>query len=273
MTDTNTDNDSIAIKTFATSFSTKDVHGNELKVAEGLIIDFSEVSDDEPLAIEKRQKALVQASKQYGMNDAPYMVFDIGYLEDLDLIVDGEKLDLPPTGEKKGKRALVKVMVPCKHIVDITNLKPKMGESVIRANPVFPSYRWFQAVNLLLSFENKTEGRVVPFPIKAENENGEEETIYHVLRTNKEEYEAYQRLLMHAVANDGVHMGFYHAAKFSYEILHRRGYSEVTEKVLGEAVTKITMMGVPVIRGVLIQNSTNEDYSEGLREHHFIYAT
>lgn len=257
------------------SLKTQNFDGDEIDLLSGIYVDFGEVDSDDVNALDLRQKSVVAAVRDLYKDESkvkPMMVFDIAPMENLELLgPDGKKLE--NKNENKKKKGYAKILVPCSQIVDITNLKPKAGESVVRCNPAFPHYRWFQAINAILSFENKTEGRVIPFPLQVEHD-GQEETIYHVMRVNKAEYEAYQRLLIHAVQSDGTEMGFYHAAKFSYEILSKRGCKEITKKEVGEAVTKITMFGKPVMKGVVINNaSTEEDLKGELKTSHYIYAT
>lgn len=85
-----------------------------------------------------------------------------------------------------------KIVVPASQVANIDFLNPKMGESVVRANPAYPAYCWFQSMNLQLMYAGKTTGRVIPFPILSERpaEPGDSErpaptpmdsTIYQVL--------------------------------------------------------------------------------------------
>jgi hypothetical protein len=256
------------IKKITSALKSQDPEGNEIPLLEGSFIDYNEIDSDDLDALDVRQNTTIKALKDTGLTDKPMMAFDIAPPNALKMSHEGKELTFK---EEKGKYA--KVIVPCSQIVDITNLKPKMGESAIRCNPAFPQYRWFQAINAILSYQNNTEGRVVPFPLKTEDENGKEEMIYHAMRVNKVEYEAYQKLLIHSCQNDGTEMGFYHAAKFAYEILHKRGFTELTSKDVGDAVTKITMMGRPQIKAVVVYGATHEDFQGKIRTGHFVYST
>lgn len=258
----------LQIKTITSDLKSQDHAGNEIPLLEGVCIDYEEIDTEHIDAAEIRQNTTIKALKQIGLHSKPMMAFDIAPPQALEMSYEGTKMTF---NEEKVRYA--KVVVPCDQIVDITNLKPKMGESAIRCNPAFPHYRWFQAINAILSYKNETEGRVVPFPLKSEDEHGNEEMIYHAMRVNKAEYDAYQNLLIHSCQSDGTEMGFYHAAKFAYEILHKRGHTDLNSKTVGEAVTTITMMGKPQIKAVVVLNGTHEDFQGKIRDGHYIYST
>lgn len=258
----------LEIKPITSTLKSQDPEGNEIPLLEGVCINYEEIENENIDAIEVRQNTTIKALKQIGLTNKPMMAFDIGPPDALEMYHEGKKLEF-----KEEKVKYAKVVVPCDQIVDISNLKPKMGESAIRCNPAFPYYRWFQAINAILSYKNETEGRVIPFPLKAEDETGKEEMIYHAMRVNKQEYEAYQKLLIHSCQADGVEMGFYHAAKFAYEILHKRGFEELNSKTIGEAVTTITIMGKPQIKTVVVLNGTHEDFQGKIRTGHYVYST
>lgn len=255
---------------FHTKVSTTNHKGEQVPLAAGKLVDFSSVSSEDVDCAQKRQKMLLKALVDVGIHERPLMVIDLAPMRDLELVIDHDKdwVDPDPTNQKP---TCARIVVPATQLVDITHLKPKIGSSLVRANPAFPVYRWFQAINLLLAFDEQ-KGRVIPFPIQGEgtNANAPREMLYHVLRVFPDEYIAYQKLLKLAVDNDGVENGFFHAAKFSYEVLFLRGYKDITQKVVGELVTDIMLMGKPVIKGVLIDNANIEDF-EGLADSHSIY--
>ena len=243
---------------------------------EGLLLDFSDVNDDNFNADLIRQNSLLTALRDVGIKQRPCMCMDLTAPRNLGLIVNGTPYADPDAG--KEKPAAAKVVVPARHVVDISSLNPAAGESVIRCNPAYPAYRWFQAMNLILAYEAKTGGRVIPFPLQSErtDENGVrlgniESTVYHALRVTKHEYMDYQRLLSETVKQDGVEVGFYHAAKFAYKVLFDRGATKIDDKVVGAHITNIIMMGKAKIKGVLLFHDQPDDWDEMDTRHH-IYA-
>lgn len=259
---------------------TVEIHsGEKVPILSGRYLDLDKVAkhDDDPYADDKRQKAILRALEACGLRDRPCMAVDIAPVRELGLTVnDGVDVKDPHEGESRPPCA--RVIVPARHIVDISSIRPPAGRSVIRCNGAFPTYRWFQAINLLLHHENKTAGRVIPFPLEtnAEANHGSSvdpsSILYHALRVTKAEFEAYQRLLADAVENDGVENGFFHAGKFAYEVLFNRGHKEINEKTVGEYVTNIMMMGKPLIRGVVVSNWSSEDFTKDFADSHFIFG-
>lgn len=240
---------------FETGIKGQDVNGKEEPVISGRVLDLYGVSSEDKFV------SITKALEDAGIKDKPVVCFNIGAPVAMDLKVEGIE-DPREIISGDGVQNMAKIMVPVSNIVDSKHLKLKMGESAIRCNPAFPNYRWFQAINLELMYKGETSGRVIPFPLLMSENGGAEETIYHAMRVNRAEYEAYQKLLTYSVMNDGLEMGFYHAAKFAYEILEKRGCTDLTEKSIGNQITKITMMGRPFIRGVLITNASDNDFEE-----------
>lgn len=170
--------------------------------------------------------------------------------------------------EGNDTRPLVKVLMPCLDIVDLTSIgTPVSGFSVAKCNASVPNYRWFQAANLLLKY-NDQPGRIVPFPL--EQEDGT--MMYHMLRVNPEEFRAYQELLDYSVKQDGALKGFEISAKFAYEILVKRGvpFEKMTHEVVDKTMTHIHMMSDSRICGVLLVNTSREEL-EDMQESHYIF--
>ncbi len=262
------------IKSYETENQVTIHDGSKRPRCSGKLIDFAHESFDE-FDEEERQKLLLMALTAQGISTRPCMVIDLAAPRDIDLIVDGKKLELTEEQKAETQPKCTRVVVPVTDIVDIRNLKPKLGRSVIRCNPAYPTYRWFQAINLLLHYKNKTQGRVIPFPLETtvQDENGNErpEIIYHAMRVSKSEYMLYQKTLNDCVSVDGLFIGFQMAAKMAYEILAMRGVTEITEAIVSHFVTDIILMGTPTINGVLVLNSDKEHFSEELSKNHFIY--
>mmetsp|Transcript_3917 Transcript_3917/g.9832 ORF Transcript_3917/g.9832 Transcript_3917/m.9832 type:complete len:300 (-) Transcript_3917:347-1246(-) len=269
----------------------------------GVVVDFLAAApdDDDVDASEKRHLALAKGLDAAGVRVQPFMAVDLAPVRDLDLLlVDGgddqqkktpfaevtgllDRLDRRAHGDSTGaggkaRPVAARLVVPARQIVDIGALAPVAGRSVVRCNPAFPVFRWFQAMNLLLRSEGKG-GRVIPFPIESEAPNGGapsadplRNVMYHVLRVSQAEFERYQELLAAAIAADGPELGFFHAGKFAYEVLLKRGLPEINEQVVGKYVTSVVLMGRPRMRGALVVNSAADDWGEELERRRFVYA-
>lgn len=236
-------------------FETKVMQENtDNTLAAGLVVDFSKFEEDDTDA---KQAVVLRALSDLKITDRPCMVIDLAAVRDLELVVDGK--DVEETEEEKANTqpCCARIVIPASQIVDIKLVQPAHGASIIRCNGCIPTFRWFQAANLLLH-ERKTPGRLIPFPL--EQENGT--TTYQAIRVSAEEFRKYQELLTHCVEQDGVEKGFFIAAKFAYQVLSDRGCSEITYKQVGNMVTDIVIMGKSFMRGVLILNSKPEDFDD-----------
>lgn len=269
MSSSSSSSTSSAIKDFSTKIMTKNHEGKDLPLASGKYIDFNDIDDDDIECTEKRQKMLLSALKAMEIIERPMMAIDLAPLRELQIVIDGEEWVDPEPDDTRPECA--RIVVPASQIVDIKFLRPKLGNSIVRCNPAYPAYRWFQAINLLLHYQGQI-GRVIPFPIQKidKNNNRSDEFIYNILRATKREYMEYQKLLAEAVKNDGLEQGFFHASKYGYEVLFKRGFQKITEKVVGDHVTDVMLMGQPVINGVLLCGAKPDDF-EDLAKSHFIY--
>lgn len=224
--------------------------------------------------------------KEVSKFSPPYMVMDMALKKDVKILLrdadgnftrpwsdeadcaamEGGKANMVEEGNDT--RPLVKVLMPCLDIVDLTSIgTPVAGLSVVKCNASVPNYRWFQAANLLLKHNDKP-GRVIPFPL--EQEDGS--MMYHMLRVGPEEFRAYQELLDYSVKQDGALKGFEISAKFAYEILSKRGvpFEKLTHEVVDKTMTHVHMMGDSRIRGVLLVNTSREEL-EDMQESHYIF--
>lgn len=249
----------------------------------GRYIDFAVVSSEkETFPEEARQRLLRRALEEAGIKTRPCMVVDLAPMRALEVRFEDTEEAYQESPELAASAAppCARIVVAASDIVDIRNLKPPVGRSIVRCNAAFPAYRWFQAMNLILHHEGKTGGRVVPFPLESTDGTNHDDTeahgpnthiIYNALRVTMREFEAYQKVLALAVENDGAEKGFFHAAKFAYEILFKRGHKEINESVVANSVTTVVLMGKSVIRGVLVENSEADDFGGDLATSHFIH--
>lgn len=257
--------------------------GEAVSLCTGRYINFEDVcADDFTFPEEERQRRLRRALEETGIRTRPCMVVDLAPMRALEVRFEdsGEAYQEPEAIAAVENPPCARIVVAASDIVDIRNLKPAFGRSIVRCNAAFPAYRWFQAMNLILHHEGKTPGRVVPFPLESTDGTNHDDTgahgpnthiIYNALRVSMHEFEAYQKVLALATENDGAENGFFHAAKFAYEILFKRGYKEINESVVSDAVTTVVLMGKSVIRGVLVDNSEPDDFGGNLAPSHFIH--
>ena len=223
-------------------------------MAAGLLVDFGAYDEDD---VEGKQIALLRAMADLGMKETPYMILDLAPMRSLELVVNGEDWVEPEELAKSDMPPCARIVVPVSQIVDLANVHPTLGSSIIRCNGSVPTYRWFQAANLALH-ARKEHMRLIPFPM--EQKNGD--VTYQSMRVVPDEFRKYQDLLDHAVTQDGVAQGFMIAAKFAYQVLADRGHTEITFAQVGHMVTDIVIMGNSMMRGVLICNSTEEDFDD-----------
>lgn len=151
---------------------------------------------------------------------------------------------------------MLRVLVPANKIVDLKSISNDRigGLSVIRANAAVPVYRWFLAANILLEHEQQL-GRVVPVPIDQPAVEGQPSmTTFQVLRTTREEHAEYRKLLDYSVLTLGIERGFETAARFSYEILRKRGVTQLTHEQVDQILTRVVLMNPSFVDCVLIAN-------------------
>jgi len=241
-----------------TPFETTEKMSNsddKVPLASGLIVDFAEFDEYDTDA---KQNGVLTALSKLGLTQRPCMIIELAPVADLGLLVDGKAYEPGPTGVQdendvaKNLPPIARIVLPVDKIVDLAQLRPAAGSSMLRTNGAIPSYRWFQAANLLLG-DRKEFGRVIPFPL--EQENGD--VTYQAMRVSPEE------LLVHATQLDGTERGFYIAAKYAYECLLQRGHKELTYQEVGKFVTDIAIMKDSSMHGVLILNSGGDDF-EGI---------
>ena len=221
-------------------------------MAGGLIVDFGTLEEDDR---EAKEQMLLKAMNDMKMTQRPCMIMDLAPVRDLELTIKGEDWIESDTDKLVKQPKCARIVIPVSQIVDLTNVQPVMGSSIIRCNGCIPCYNWFRAANLELHAKNNPM-RIVPFPM--EQKSGD--ITYQAMRVVPAEFRAYQELLDHAVSQDGVEKGFMIAAKYSYQVLVDRGHKEITFSQVGYMVTDIVIMGKSVMRGILITNSTDEDF-------------
>ena len=157
----------------------------------------------------------------------PYLLMDLCDAVDIGLQMPSDSL---PKG-------MLRMLIPAAFIVELGTISSDRigGMSVVKCNAAVPVYRWFLAANLLLE-HHKELGRVVPFPLDqpatgADDEGGAQPamTTFQFLRVTQAEHAEYKKLLDFAVSSEGLGRGFGTAARFSYEILRKRGVATTTD--------------------------------------------
>jgi hypothetical protein len=268
-----------------------DTTGTEPLLA-GIVVDFADANEDvDPFAVETRQKHLINAMKEFNLTDRPCMAVQLNSVDQLGLLArphgSNDESDwseyrykhVAIPDDKHKRLGAARIVVPAVQIADLSNLSPEIGQSVVKVNPAYPPFRWFQSINLQLKHKAETGGRVIPFPLQSNTRHDAdgnlldpmETIIYKVLKVDHQTYLEYFRLLEEAVKQDGPHRGFYHAAKFGYEVLLRKA-GKVTQELVENNVTAAVPYGKPRMRGVLVLNSTQEDWDEDLSTSHFVYG-
>jgi hypothetical protein len=221
-------------------------------MAMGLLVDFAMFGEDD---VDLKQGALLRALSDLKLLERPCMVLDLAPVRDLELVLSDKDYEESEAEKAELRPPCARIVLPAAQIADVRLLQPTVGSSIVRCNASVPVFRWFQAMNLLLH-EKKTPTRAIPFPM--EQKDGS--VTYQVMRVTPEEFRQYQELLRHCVDQDGPAQGFAIAAKFAYELLVRRGHTEITFAQVGHLVTDIVIMGKSHMRGVLVTNSTAEDF-------------
>lgn len=257
---------------FETRIMTHEFNNDEEKeafpnepLAAGLFVDLTNVSENDP---DTRQTAILAAVKRAGLRK-PIMAIDLAPMRELQLVLDGKDWEEPEELKANPKPPCAFILLSAYDIVDLSKIKPSFGQSVVRCNSAVPHIRWFQAANLILTYEDKPKtGRVVPFPLENPKTG---ETIYHFMRCTFQEYVQYNKLLKHAVNEDGLKKGFWLAAKYSYQALNDRGYHKLTADNIETLITHAILMGNSKLRGVLVDGATSEDFDEDLQRAHHIY--
>lgn len=258
---------------FSTTETTQD---GQKPLACGELVDFGALPlQDESLdeSLTERDKALLAAKERLraaGGFDPPYMILDLCEPQDIGLVVEGE----PYVHSRAGKNVVeddnvyVKLLMPASAICDITPLgSPPGGLSVVRCHAAVPCYRWFQAANLLLHYQDKL-GRVMPFPL----DQGDGQTVFHMLIINMSEHSEYQSLLHQCCMEKGTEEGFVVSAKFAYELLLRSGITKATHAQVDKIMTHVILMPNQQLRGVLILDAARSELqSETLKRFSIYY--
>lgn len=193
----------------------------------------------------------------------PYIMLDLCLPKDIEL-----KDGLKPTGEE-----MLKIVLPCSFVVDLAAISNDqiMGMSVVKTNAAVPVYHWFNAANLLLNFLGQ-EGRVMPFPMDQEAGEGQEAvTVYHMLRCSPFEYKEYAKLLQFGMSCEGIQKGFLSAARFSYEVIRKRGVTELTSKEVDRLISHVMLKSPSRIECVMSSNMRLEDIDKEELEKAYIF--
>lgn len=233
----------------------------------GMFLDFGQIRSEGDSCVEDvtpRQKAVIRAVRSFSANNptykAPYMAVDLAARSDVGLLHRGQKMDpaapLFPLSAAAVSNPSVKVIVSAHDVVDVAHLASPT-QSVLKTNPAFPVYTWFQAANLILDIAGKA-GRVIPFPLDQDDGS----VMFHALRVDPAEYKTYQEVLAYAVNTNGLKEGFDIAARLSYEILSKRGLTELTAKQVDHIITHVMLKSNAQIRGVILENAGRDEIDD-----------
>lgn len=221
----------------------------------GILVESGDVSDL-IAAVRKRNIPV-------GSFPPPYIMLDLCAPADIEF-KDGAK----PTGEE-----ILKIVIPCSFVVDLVAIGNDriLGMSVVKTNAAVPVYHWFNAANLLMNFFGQ-EGRVMPFPMDQEAGEGQEAvTVYHMLRCSPFEYKEYTKLLQFAMSCEGIQKGFLSSARFSYEVIRKRGVTELTAKEVDRLISHVMLKNPSRIECVMGSNLRLEDMDKEEMEKAYIF--
>ena len=199
----------------------------------------------------------------------PFIVMDLSTAENVAIRGDASydaNTDDTYVSEDYEQNPSVKLLVPCSQVVDLTKIGGIAGSTkIVKCNSMVPVYRWFQAANLMLHFADKT-GRLIQFPL--DHEQG---TTYHMLPVNPSEFQLYQQILDFGTQTEGMEKGFSASGRFAYELLRKRGISEISADQVDALIAHVMVghMG-GVTKGILLHRASREDLEE-LKESHFVY--
>jgi hypothetical protein len=246
-------------------FETEEATSDGKPLFSGLFLDVGAELDKES-AIMKAVRKMQTTNPDF---KPPFIVMDLATKEEVKIKGEasyGDDADDTYVSEDYAMNPSVKMLVPCSQVVDLSKIGGIAGStSIVKCNAMTPVYRWFQSANLLLHFADKT-GRLVPFPL--DQDDG---VTYHMLPVTPAEFRLYQQVLEYGTTEQGLERGFGTSARFSYELLHKRGIENITADEV-DAVLCHIMVGHMngVCEGVLLHRASREDL-EGLGTSHFIH--
>lgn len=221
----------------------------------GVLVESGE-TDDIIAAVRKRNIPV-------GSFPAPYLMLDLCMPKDIEF-TEGEQ----PKGDE-----MLKLVMPCSFIADLVGVSNDsiLGMSVVKCNAAVPVYHWFTAANLLLKFYGQ-QGRVMPFPMDQEaNDEQEAMTIYHMLRVTPHEYGEYTKLLAYGMSCEGIQKGFLTSARFSYEVLRKRGVTELTAKEVDGLITHVMLKSPSRLECVMAGSIRQEEVDKEELEKAYIF--
>jgi hypothetical protein len=230
-------------------FSAEKVIGSEHPLLSGYLLNFEALKED--ILGEGRQREilkLVQSIREQRDFRPPFMIMDLVERKHIELY----ELDTKEKLESNSSETL-KIVMSAWDIVNLDNLSSG-SNSVVKCNAAVPIYRWFQAANLILKYKD-VKGRVIPFPLDQE----EKRTVFHMLRVTAEEFAQYQQILEFACLQHSVEQAFEISARFSYEVLYKRGVKKLTADQVDHTMTHVILQDKPSIFGIAVENAKRED--------------
>jgi hypothetical protein len=237
-------------------FESKEKDGTEKHpLCSGVLVETGEV-DDIIAAVRKRN---VPA----GAFPPPYLMLDLCLPKDIEF-AEGPA----PLGEE-----MLKLVMPCSFIADLVGISNDsiLGMSVVKCNAAVPVYHWFNAANLLLNFYGQ-KGKVIPFPMDQEaSEEQEAMTVFHMLRVTPYEYGEYAKILQFGMSCEGVQKGFLTAARFAYEVLKKRGITDLTAKEVDALISHVMIKAPSRIECVMASRLRAEEIDKEELEKAYIF--
>lgn len=230
----------------------------------GSYIDYDERTGDDS---ECRMRDVQRRMNLMGLKP-PFMAMDLSYIEQLGLKLDTDVEIVLDAATKKDRKP-VRIVVSACDIADMIDFAT-LGNSRVRVHRETPQYRWFHCINLQLQ-NIPSNTRVIPFPIEntKPGPNGEKEVFFQVLPVTPAEYNLYEQVLHANLHSGGLAVdpneAFALTAKMSYEILSRRGLTELTHSQVDQFLIHVIISKQLSLRGVLIRNWEEDDFEESNR--------
>lgn len=251
------------------TFKTLEKNGSDEPLIEGLFVDLGAELDKEKTIIGAIKKMRESSEDMKNKFKTPFIVMDLAAPKDVG--IEGEAsypsddADDSLVSEDYSLNPNVKLLIPATQVVDLAGIAGLAGTKTVKCNQMIPAYRWFQSANLLLAHAG-LKTRVTPFPL--EHEKG---VTYHMLPVEPQEFQLYQQILEYGTREQGLEAGFATAAKFSYEILGKRGIKEMTEEQVDAALVHVVLgQNDGKCQGILFHRAARSDFEE-LAKTHFVF--
>lgn len=235
---------------------------------------------------EARLKALRNALRQvFPVDSGPFMVTElstpwfyygkeVGWRYDLECDFEDSTFIPPQPQDHVGdeftyRNPPIHITPPMAMLVfsasDVFEMQEVEGKTMIRVNRAYPTYVWFQAINLYLHVVQKSHSRFVPIPVTAHvQQTGQDHTNIYAIQVDMDEYREYQDALVSLTQQYGPIKGFQMAAEFGLRILENRvgpNYQNLPDQCEKHIFPFQSMINRSM-KGVLVLNALRKDLKD-----------